>query len=351
MNDLVPQDPFSGMVAARSGINAGAVAIESERAIAQARGQIQVAKMFPRSMAQATAEFMEACKSASFADAAFYTVPNRGTGPSIRFMEECARCYGNFQYGHRELSRGDGKSEVEVFAWDVERNNHRLRQVTVLHVRDTKDGGKPLRDQSDIDARVANVASKQMRGCMSALLPKALIAAGIDACKLTLSGGNDRPIGERVQAMVAAFAKGYGVTTAHLTTYLNHSLDAVTLDELTELIGVFNALREGTAKVGEYFDLGAVQQDAIGVGINQALAAAPSAATQASPTAQPAPAAPASAARRRAQASPPAPAPDARAGKLASQIDDSQPSANGGFSSSAAEQAAPPPAQEDDPLF
>ena len=133
MNEIAPQDPFRPMLA-QSSINAGAVAIESERAIAEARGKIQVAKMFPRSMAQAMAEFMDACKSPDFANTAFYAVPNRGSGPSIRFMEEAARCYGNMQYGHRELSRSDGKSEVEVFAWDVERNNESKRQVTVLHI-------------------------------------------------------------------------------------------------------------------------------------------------------------------------------------------------------------------------
>lgn len=34
-------------------VNAGAVSIEQERAIAEARGQIQLAKMFPRSIAEA----------------------------------------------------------------------------------------------------------------------------------------------------------------------------------------------------------------------------------------------------------------------------------------------------------
>ncbi|RDL44333.1 hypothetical protein DN730_07970 [Marinomonas piezotolerans] len=35
------------------GANMGAIAIEQERAIAEARGQIQLAKMFPRSLAEA----------------------------------------------------------------------------------------------------------------------------------------------------------------------------------------------------------------------------------------------------------------------------------------------------------
>ncbi|MEY8688410.1 MAG: hypothetical protein AB9M53_00840 [Leptothrix sp. (in: b-proteobacteria)] len=273
MSGEITDPAFSRMTpSTSSAINVGAVAIEQERAIAEAQGQLTLAKRFPRSMAQAQAEFLDACKSPEFAAQAFYSVPNRGSGPSIRFMEECARCYGNFVYGHRELSRGDGKSEIEVLAWDMERNNRSTRQVTVLHVVDTKNGPKRLTDQNDIDNRIANIASKQMRGRIAALMPKAMVAAGIAACKLTLAGNNDEPISARVGKMVAAFGK-YGVNAKHLADYIGHTLDSVTVDELADLIGVFNAIREG-AKPSEYFSLAAVQSD-VGAGVNAALAATP----------------------------------------------------------------------------
>lgn len=250
MNDIT--NPLDHLPRRDNGLNAGAVSIEQERAIAEARGQIQLAKMFPRSIAEATAELVEACKSPEFAAAAFYSVPNRGSGPSIRFAEEVARCYGNFEYGHRELSRSEGKSEIEVFAWDKQKNNYSKRQITVLHVRDTKNGSYPLRDQADIDNRIANVASKQMRGRILALLPKSMVQLGIEECKKTLAGGNQQSIGQRVQKMVSAFA-GYGVTPANLSAYLGHSIDNCSADDLTDLVGVFNALREG-ARVADYFE-------------------------------------------------------------------------------------------------
>ena len=341
MNEITPQDPFRPMLA-QSALNVGAVAIESERAIAEARGKIQVAKMFPRSMAQAMAEFMDACKSPDFANTAFYAVPNRGSGPSIRFMEEAARCYGNMQYGHRELSRSDGKSEVEVFAWDVERNNESKRQVTVLHIVDTKQGPKKLSDQADIDNRIANVASKQMRGRIAALMPKAMVAAGVAACKLTLAGGNDKPISQRVNDMVGAFGK-YGVTVKHLAEYVGHTLDNVTIDELADLIGVFNALKEG-AKASEYFTISAAPAvDVVAtqvMGAIQQQAAAEPAAAAAQPTQ-----APAAPRRRAAQApaaetQPPAQAP----AQAQSQAPVAQPAAQ------PAVQQDPPPA-DDEPVF
>lgn len=228
-----------------SSVNAGAVAIEQERAIAEAQGKLALAKRFPRDLTKAHAELMTACKSRAFAEQAFYSVPNRGAGPSIRFAEEVAQAVGNFKYGHRELSRGDGKSEVEVFAWDMEKNNESTRQITVLHIQDSKTGSRPLRDQADIDNRIANVASKQMRGRILALLPKWLVAEAILECRKTLAGTNDEPISVRVRKMTQAFAK-FGVTTDHLATYLGHKLDEVMVDELVDLQGVYNAIKEGT---------------------------------------------------------------------------------------------------------
>lgn len=251
-NPLAPANPA---------LNAGAVSIEQERAIAEARGQIQLAKMFPRSLANAQAQLLEACKSPDFAAQAFYSVPNRGSGPSIRFAEEVARCYGNFEYGHRELSRSDGKSEIEVFAWDKENNNFSKRQITVMHVRDTKNGSYPLRDQADVDNRIANVASKQMRGRILALLPKSLVALGEAECRKTLAGNNQESLQSRVAKMVAAFS-GYGVTPDNLTAYIGHSVDNCTADDLTDLVGVFNALREG-ARISDYFEFDAPEKPVI----------------------------------------------------------------------------------------
>lgn len=239
------------------GMNVGAVAIESERAVAEAQGQLILAKRFPRDLNTAYAELMESCKLAAFANVAFYNVPRKGaqggavSGPSIRLAEEVARVYGNFEFGHRELSRTDGKSEVEVYAWDKEKNNRSIRQITVMHVLDTRDGPRKLRDQKDVDDKIANVASKQVRGRILALMPKWLVESAVEECKKTLAGTNHEPISVRVRRMTQAFAT-FGVTTEHLEAYLGHKLDDVMLDELVELTGVFNAIREG-AKPSDYF--------------------------------------------------------------------------------------------------
>lgn len=279
--------PFNRMMAAGHGsVNAGAIAIEQERAIAEAQGQLLLAKKFPRSMAGAMSEFLETCKSPDFAQTAFYSVPNRGSGPSIRFAEEAARCYGNFQYGHRELSRTEGKSEIEVYAWDMQNNNYSKRQITVLHVRDKTGGATPLKDQNDIDNRIANVASKQMRGRILALLPKHLVAAGQAACKVTLAGGSEKSLSERIVAMVQAFGR-YGVTKVHLEKHLGHEVDNTTVDELADLMGIFNAIKEG-GKASEYFPLGETNSEGSAAAAASLTNSAKQAAAKATRTTKPA---------------------------------------------------------------
>lgn len=302
--ELVVQPQNGGLpqrnVALGAGANVGSVAIEQERAIAEAQGQLILAKKFPRDENAAHADMMKACKMPAFAAAAFYSVPRAGgavTGASIRLAEEIARCYGNFSYGHRELSRDGNKSEVEVYAWDKERNNESKRQITVFHVRDTKDGPKVLRDQKDIDDKIANVASKQVRGRILALIPKWMLEEAIQECRKTIAGNNDEPIEVRVRKMTQAFAK-YGVTVAHLERYLGHALGETLADEIVDLTGVFNSIKDGT-RASEFFG---VEQQAEK---SEQTAAAIAASAAPAPAAEAAPAKP-KATPRAASAKPPA---------------------------------------------
>lgn len=236
-------------------VNAGAVTIEAQRAVTEAQSKIQLAKMFPRNETDAFDKLMFACSHPGFAEEAFYSLP-RGdksiSGPSIRLAEEIARLYGNFTYGHRELSRGNGKSEVEVFAWDVENNNYTSRQITVMHVQDTKGGSYALRSQADIDTRIANIASKQLRGRILSLIPKWMLSEAVGRCRQTLAGGQDKEQREqRVAALEARFATR-NVDKQALERYLGHPLKLITDEEIADLFGVYTAIKEGSP-VNEFF--------------------------------------------------------------------------------------------------
>ena len=335
-----PFGPQGRALAAMGTANVGAVAIEQERAIAEAQGQMTLAKRFPRDLNSAHSELMVACKSAAFAAVAFYAKPQGGgtvSGPSIRMAEQIAQVFGNFQYGHRELSRDNKKSEVEIYAWDMEKNNYNKRQITVMHVRDTRDGPKPLRDQADIDMKINNVASKQARGLILAMMPKWLVEDAVQECRKTLAGKNEEPIEARVRKMAQAFAK-YGVTTERLEKYLGHKLDQTTLDELVDLTGIHNSLRDGIP-ASELFPL---EQDDEAEGTKTAAAALAETAQKAAATQrQSAKAAPAQAKEKPAPA--PAPAQDpAPAEAAAPAAESSKPAKNPSRKTDEAPQPAAP---------
>lgn len=169
-----------------------------------------------------------------------------------------------------------------------------------MHVTDTKNGPKKLIDQADIDNKIANVASKQARGRILAILPKFLVEDAIQECKKTLAGNNDEPLEVRARKMTSAFAR-YGVKPEHLENYLGHKLDAILLDELVDLIGIFNSLKEGTP-ASEFF--GAAEAAENGEKAAESLAAAAKAGAAAKPATAKKPAAAKPAAAQKADPKP-----------------------------------------------
>ncbi|MBO6115771.1 MAG: hypothetical protein J6P14_01280 [Ruminococcus sp.] len=249
------QNPFRAP--ANSRINAGAVTIESSRAIAEAQGKLIIAKNFPRNEYEAYAKAIEACKRKSLAEKAIYSYP-RGketiTGPSIRLAEELARCWGNIDFGIKELSQKEGESEMQAYCWDMETNTMSSQTFVVAHVRDTKYGAKKLTEQRDIYENNANMAGRRLRARILAVLPPDLVEKAVLECRKTLSGNNDTPISDRIKGMVIAFEK-FGIKVDTIEKRLGRKIDSMTNEDITEYVGIYNSLKDGNTSVSEWFDV------------------------------------------------------------------------------------------------
>ena len=236
-------------------VNAGTVEIESSRAIAEAQGKLVIAKRFPRDQHKAFEAAMQACRRTGLAEDAFWSYP-RGketlSGSSIYLARELARVWGNIDYGIRELSRKDGVSEMQAYAWDLETNTLSTQNFTVRHWRDTKGGGYALTDERDIYEITANQGARRLRSCVFSVLPSDLVSAAEDECKKTLAGNNDEPIADRVRKLIGAFAK-VGVTVAMIESRLGHSLDTVLPEEIADLRQAFTSIKSGVTKAGDWF--------------------------------------------------------------------------------------------------
>ncbi len=237
-------------------INQGTVAIEASRAVAEAQGKLLIAKKFPRNETEAFAKAIQSCQRPGLASKAFYSYP-RGketvTGVTIRFAEELARCYGNLDYGIKELSNSDGQSEMQAYCWDLETNTISLQNFTNKHIRESKYGNTELKSQRDIYELNANMGARRLRSRILAILPPDLVEECIQECRRTLAGDNSTPIIDRINKMVVAFQK-IGVSKEQLEKRLKHTVESVTEEELVELTGIYNGIRTKEAKVSEWFE-------------------------------------------------------------------------------------------------
>lgn len=253
----------SGVMAQLDNINQGTVAIEASRAIAEAQGKLVIAKRFPRDEVQSYNRVAQACQRRGIAEKAFYSY-NRGggtvSGPTIRFAEELARCWGNIDYGIKELSQDDGKSEMQAYAWDLETNAQSVQNFTNPHIREVGGKAKILTSQRDIYEINANMGARRLRSRILAILPTDLVDMAIAECKKTLAGNNDEPLIDRVKKMIVAFGK-IGVTQEQIEKRLGRKVDTMTIDDFTDYIGIYNAIKQGESKIAEWFEAEKVASD------------------------------------------------------------------------------------------
>ena len=245
-----------GVMAQMDKINQGTIAIEASRAIAEAQGKLVIAKRFPRDEVQSYAKAMEACQRPTMAAKAFYSFPRGGQtveGPTIRFAEELARCWGNIDYGIKELSQDDGKSEMQAYAWDLETNAQSVQNFTNPHQREQGRKMVTLTSQRDIYENNANMATRRLRSRILAILPAWFVEDAIAECKKTLAGQNDTPLIDRVKKMVVQFAK-LGVTQEMIEKRLKRKADTMTSDDFVEYVGIYNAVKGGESKIADWFD-------------------------------------------------------------------------------------------------
>ena len=227
------------------------------REVQEAQGQIYLAKKFPRDEFEAIERINRACQRKSLAEQAVYSYPRGGqkvSGPSIRLAEAIAREWGNLTYGITELSKGNGRSELEAFAWDMEKNVRVTKKFTVEHKRDTKQGKKTLTDDRDIYEATANFGARRMRACILEVIPGDVVDMAVAECKKTMiEEGSKRPMHERLSQMLDVFKKDFKVTQEMLEEYCGRPFGSFGNEEIFTLQGVYKSLKDGQASPEAYF--------------------------------------------------------------------------------------------------
>lgn len=231
-----------------------ATAVEQSRAVAEVAAAVRAALEFPRDEEAARDRMRRACSTLALAERAFYSVPNRGEGPSVHLARELLRCWGNSQAGVVELRRDDagGESELQAFAWDVEHGTRFVRSFINPHVRMKGKQRQALIDTNDIINQNNNAGARALRETIFNVLPVWFVEEAKALCNDTLKRGNGEPLEERVAKAVAAFAR-YDVQPAQLEARIGRERGRWDEQDVASLVVLFQSLKTGETTVGDEF--------------------------------------------------------------------------------------------------
>lgn len=235
--------------------NTGLINVEGERAIAETKSAILLAKNFPRDQRAAFERIISACQRESLANGAIYAYARAGTnisGPSIRLAEAIAQNWGNIQYGVRELERGANESLVEAFAWDCETNVRTNKIFTVKHLRNTKQGTKRLTDERDIYELVANNGARRLRACILSVIPGDVVDEAVKQCQKTITTHLNIDA-EAIKKLVGAFEE-LGVTKAQIEARIQRSVSAIEPAQFVKMREIYASIKDGMSGPADWFE-------------------------------------------------------------------------------------------------
>jgi len=228
----------------------------ASREMEEVKGQIFMARQFPRNVFQAEQRILDACKRPSLAETAVYSYPRGGTrveGPSIRLAEVLAQNWGNIAFGIKELEQRPGESVAMAYAWDLETNVRQEKVFTVPHSRKAKGKIKKLDDPRDIYELVANNGARRLRACILGIIPGDIVEKAVEECNKTLAGNNQGPLKDRISNALKAFKDKFRVTQEQIEERFGYNVDAFTERDLLDLIKIYNSLKDGMSKPEDWF--------------------------------------------------------------------------------------------------
>lgn len=235
--------------------SAGMIGVESERAVAETKSAILLAKNFPRDQRVAFERIMSACQRESLAKGAIYAYARAGTdisGPSIRLAEALAQNWGNIQYGVRELERGANESTVEAFAWDCETNVRVAKTFTVKHIRSKKTGNVRLTDERDIYELIANNGARRLRACILSVIPGDVVDEAVKQCQKTITTHLNID-DNAIKKLVAAFEE-LGVTKAQIEARIQRSVSAIEPAQFVKMREIYASIKDGMSGPADWFE-------------------------------------------------------------------------------------------------
>lgn len=262
---LAPYDPDAMSMQTRAhetSIRASATAIavaEQGRAMVQARALMAMHR--PRLIDEARVRLLAHCARPRFAAAAWYKVPSRGEGFSIRFAEAAFQTWGNLDWSAVTVTDTEDVRIIRVAVVDLETNAGGSQDVVLTKTveRRASEGREVIatRQNSKNETTYVVVAteeellgkqnsaiSKARRTLILGLIPADILDECRDAIRDASRGDKSLDPAAARKQMVDAFVS-VGVRPGDLVEYLGHALDGCAPHELDDLRGIYAAIKGG----------------------------------------------------------------------------------------------------------
>lgn len=229
-----------------------------------------IAKKFPRDEGKTREELLGVCELPEFAGsidnpqepAAYYSFPrgkkmdkdtgewtvNIVSGASVRLAREAARIAGNIRHGFFITHDDDESRSIVGFAWDLQKNVpiYASDHFKKLVQRRQAEGGTMWisADERELRELTFRRAAILIRNSILALFPTYLVDQMVKSCKATVSGGGKGTLKERITNMEVAFKEVHRITKSMLEHYLHKPVKECTTEDLEDLRGIFESLKE-----------------------------------------------------------------------------------------------------------
>lgn len=259
---------------ARSQANELAAQAVGARVQALVQAKFVMAAKMPRSLDVVRTAMKKRCQDPQFAAKARYCVergnkkdPQTGQwvtnyieGPSIRFVEEMTRHFGNIELSTTTLYDDEDKRVIRGEAIDYESNSSWSKEITVTKTverskpkgevlgRRTNSYGKAVyilrATDADFEPKEGSAISKALRTLALRLLPGDIVAE-MERLIIKTQETEDakNPDAARL-AVIDGFAN-LGITPEQLAEFLGHPTDTMSAEEIKRLRGFGVALAEG----------------------------------------------------------------------------------------------------------
>lgn len=226
--------------------------IAQQMAGAQVAQMVGTAKQYPRSIAVVKKQATElATMDEDTASACTYSLP-RGdktiTGPSVKFAQIIASCWGNLWVQCTPVSEDKRFVTVRAVAWDVEKN---VCVAFDVKRRITGRSGRTFNDDM-IGVTTNAAASIAYRNAVLRIVPDAFTRSVLEAAR-RVARGDSSTLEERRDKMFAHFAS-MGVDERRVFSAVGVSArDDIGLDEFEVLLGIANAIRFDGMEIDSVF--------------------------------------------------------------------------------------------------